>query len=489
MLLEKYKRKEIILEDTNYITENFIKLTTSLNNVAGSPNEYYDFIDNTISYFIGRKALLREQVQSDIGKFSTLKRAIKKNMNSDININVRVPNKFYYTIPDITFIYTDDKLKWNTKDNGKNFQYANMYSAMYNGLVKKMTAKKISKVSDISKKLLDEVTDEYNITDSKALIKFIDEFQFPMDDIEKIYKIIDIFIQCLKKLSKSSLYEVVPEDTDETMIVPLAIRMIDMKTLYVKSLINILLLFYTEKLSMINIVSKVEKSISEDTINNMMYNRQYDTESICILEHGIDFNKINQISEAYNYINASLVIDLKELIDRYYNKATNKLKSINNDELSNRLSTLYMTLNSNIENYKNYHTNDINVSTFYDKPFKYMSMELMGSIDEILNILYKRYDIFIDTSRIIEDKYYYETLDNINKNYPNYKEIISYVNKVRDTAIQYSNLASMEEPKTTFYNTENLDVYGNKKTNRYIDNILYNQINEFRQLCMEILEV
>lgn len=490
MILDKYKPKEIVLENTNILTENIIKLNTYVNNInnTGTVNELYQFIDNTISYFIGKKSLLRNQVQNDIGKLTSLKTQLKKKCSDNINITLSVPNNIFYRIPEINFLYTDSILtQWNCVDNSKNYLYANIYSILYMPVVKKMTEGKMKSINHIDKEFMKQCTTKKTITNKNDFIKTINNFQFPMDDINKIYKLIDFFISQLKQLHNMSLLDVVPKDTPDSMVIPLCIRMVDMKTMYIKSIINIILMFYTKKLESFNIYSISENTLFEDIADNLLYNRQYETESLSILESGINFDNINKISEAYNYINVAMITDLKYIVDSYYNKAMNKLLNDKSNFGTDTLTVRYNELNYKLEEFKNTHTNNLNVSTFYDKPFKYMSMEVMGSIDELINYLFNKYDIFIDTSRLIQDKYYFKLIDCINKNSPNYKEIINIVNRVRDLAKEYNNISTIEEPPTDIYNTTELDKYGNKKSNRYIDIDIYDLVKNFRLLCIDIL--
>lgn len=491
MILERFKPKEIELDNTNIISENYIKLTTHINNInnTGTINELYQFIDNTISYFIGRKALLRNQMQNDISKLSSIKSQLKKRVNNNIDITLNVPNKTFYKIPNINFMNTDKIINhWNCGINSKNYEYANIYSPVYIPIIKKISDGELSTIKSINDNLINKITTKKHITSKDQFVKTIQDFQFPAEDINKINKLIDLYIEQLRQLRNMSLSSTVPKKTQPEMIVPYCIRMVDMRTLYVKSIINIMLLIYTKKLESFNMYSLSENSLFEDISENLLYNRQYETESISILESGINFDNINKISEAYNYINVNMVTDLKNLIDMYYNKAMNKLL---NDRINYGIETLtskYNSLNYKLEEFKNVHTNRLNVSTFYDKPFKYMSMELMGSIDELGNYLYTKYDIFIDTSRLIEEKYYYKTIDSINKNHPNIKEIISYINRMRDLCIQYNNIASIDEPDTKTYHNNELDMYGNKKSNRYIDIEIYESVKNFRLLCIDILK-
>lgn len=491
MILQRFKPKELILENTNILSENYIKLSTYINNInnTGTVNELYQFIDNTISYFIGRKMLLKNQIQNDIAKLNHVKSQMKKRLNDNIDISLNTPNPLFYKIPDITFIYKDKIINnWNCSFNSKNYEFANMYSLIYIPAVDKLSEGKLKTVHDIDKKFINLVTVKKRITTKDEFLKVINNFHIPVEDIDKINKLIDLFILQLQQLRNTSLVSVVPNNTPDNMIIPLCIRMVDMHTLYIKNIINIMLLMYTKKLESFNMYSLTENTLFEDISDNLLYNRQYETESISILESGINFDNINKISEAYNYINVNMVTDLKNLIDMYYNKAMNKLL---NDRINFGIETLtskYNSLNYKLEEFKNVHTNRLNISTFYDKPFKYMSMELMGSIDELGNYLYTKYDIFIDTSRLIDEKYYYKTIDSINKNHPNIKEIISYVNRMRDLCIQYNNIVSIDEPDTKTYHNNELDKYGNKKSNRYIDIEIYESVKNFRLLCIDILK-
>lgn len=490
MILEKYKPKELVLENTNVLTENIIKLNTYMNNInnTGTVNELHEFIDNTISYFIGKKSLLRNQVNNDIGTLSSLKSQLKKKCNDNINITLSIPNNIFYRVPEIEFIYTDKIItQWKCGDNSKNYMFANIYSALYMPVVKKMTEGKMKSIYDIDRQFMNQCTTKKVITNKNDFIQTINSFQFPMDDINKINKLIDLFISQLKQLQKMSLLDVVPKGTSDNMIIPLCIRMVDIKTMYIKTIINIILMFYTKKLVSFSIYSISENTLFEDITDNLLYNRQYETESITILESGINFDNINKISEAYNYINVSMITDLKYIIDSYYNKVMNKLLKDKSNYGTETITARYNELNYKIEEFKNTHTNNLNVSAFYDKPFKYMSMEVMGSIDELCNYLYNNYNIFIDTSRLIQDEHYFKLVDSINKLNPNYKEIINMINRVRDLAKEYNNISTIEEPPTDIYNTTELDKYGNRKSNRYIDNDIYVLVKNFRLLCIDIL--
>ena len=118
----------------------------------------------------------------------------------------------------------------------------------------------INTIKSINNNLINKITTKKHITSKDQFVKTIQDFQFPAEDINKINKLIDLYIEQLRQLRNMSLSSTVPKKTPPEMIVPYCIRMVDMRTLYVKSIINIMLLIYTKKLESFNMYSLSENS-------------------------------------------------------------------------------------------------------------------------------------------------------------------------------------------------------------------------------------
>lgn len=376
MILENtYYSKE---ENLNLLTEDTVKLLTNFTSRLEGKSfaqEYYLYIDNVISYFKQKQITLMHLGKKQIDKiYDNRKNAIKAinklDDNSFVKFNVRKPNYKYFKIPMVDTVMSDTFLSnWTVDNNSKIMGYANCYSKGYNKKVKQLTNGEISEVSNMSG-LIDVITDQYTINSKKSFMDYINSMIIPRDDLEYISKYIEIYISALEELKNKSVNDLFDqnEDTKFENKILYAIKMIDVKNLYVKNIINILLNIYMIKMSVFNFNGESE-ILESVNIQDMLYDRRYFTEAYSYITEGYN----DDLKATVYSLNKDAINTVKSYLDTMYNNTINYIDSwfdINNEKLSQYIGLYYF---NNIK-------------------------ELTKTVDCILNINCDNIDRFVETN-------------------------------------------------------------------------------------------
>jgi hypothetical protein len=328
LLLDIKRNTSVKLPELYNITEDAIALVTKLSaNVNGESNiqEYNNYIDNVIHYFSDRQISILNLGRQQIDIIYSARRQILKNASKiKYPIKLNKPNFKYFKLPTIDKIMYDDFItKWNFDNNDKLYMYANIYSPVYNTITKQLTNDEIKNVKDINK-LSEVMTESIIINNEQDLTDYLNNIIIPRDDLYNINKFIDSMIISLKDLKSKSVLDLTKDNIDFNNKIIFAMKMIDIKSMYVKNVVNILLDIYMIKINLCS-YSGAYINITNQSINEMFINRSIYSESLVYLSEGFDeelYKKINNNSKDIQ--NSHLELN-EEYIDRMFESLKNHM--------------------------------------------------------------------------------------------------------------------------------------------------------------------
>jgi hypothetical protein len=326
ILILKNVEKSVKQIDLYKLTEDAVALVTKLSaniNSESNVSEYYSYIDNVIHYFSDRQVAILTLGRQQIDIIYSNRKQILKNADKiNYPITLKKPNFKYYKLPMIDKIMYDDFItKWNFDSNDKLFMYANIYTPVYNGVTKKITNDEIKTVKDINN-LYDKITDVVKINNSKELSDYLNNIIIPRDDLYNINKFIDSYIISLKDLKNRSVLDLGTEGTLNDKLI-FAMKMIDIRSMYVKNIVNVLLDIYLVKINLCSYGGYNDSSTminaTSESVCNLMVNRSIYDESLVYLNEGFDQVLYDKIKKNEKDINNSNLDQIKNYIDKIFN--------------------------------------------------------------------------------------------------------------------------------------------------------------------------
>lgn len=328
MIFNNTKKIEFIDENTSLLSEDAVKMISTMKSKFDSKDSlmaYYQYIDDIISYFKQKKITIMHFGKKQAENIYSSRKELYKMLNdteTNINITVRKPNYKYYKYPLIDKILYDKSVsEWSLGNNDKLYNYANLYSAGYNNIVKKLTNGEIKSVSTISTELYNKITDEYKISSADKLRQFMENLIIPRDDLNYIELFIDNYIISLQNLKTISVNDISGqnEDTIFENKINYAIKMVDIKTMYIKNIINILLNIYITKISVFffNNLSNSEVIVEDVNLVDILTNRTIYQESEIFINEGYSKDLMN----VSNSCDKTAVQLCKEYLDTLYESA------------------------------------------------------------------------------------------------------------------------------------------------------------------------
>lgn len=325
-MILKNVEKSVKQIDLYKLTEDAVALVTKLSaniNSESNVSEYYSYIDNVIHYFSDRQVAILTLGRQQIDIIYSNRKQILKNADKiNYPITLKKPNFKYYKLPMIDKIMYDDFItKWNFDSNDKLFMYANIYTPVYNGVTKKITNDEIKTVKDINN-LYDKITDVVKINNSKELSDYLNNIIIPRDDLYNINKFIDSYIISLKDLKNRSVLDLGTEGTLNDKLI-FAMKMIDIRSMYVKNIVNVLLDIYLVKINLCSYGGYNDSSTminaTSESVCNLMVNRSIYDESLVYLNEGFDQVLYDKIKKNEKDINNSNLDQIKNYIDKIFN--------------------------------------------------------------------------------------------------------------------------------------------------------------------------
>lgn len=429
MILDNYNKKisNKYIESFKLTEDSiamFTKMTSKLNGGSSNVNEYYDYIDNVINYFSDRQVAILALGRRQIDVIYTNRKQVMRNLDKmKYPIEVRKPNFKYHKIPMIDkMIYHDSITKWNYDNNDKVYLYANIYSPVYNGITKMLTNGEIKAVGDISK-LYDIITDTVTIKDSKEMGDYLSNISIPREDLDYINKFIDTVISSLKDLKTKSVSDFGNDSIDFNSKVVFAMKMVDIKTTYVKNIVNILLDIYLVKINLCSF-NGISDIVVNTSINEMFVDRSIYNESIVYLNEGFDKELYDKVADVSNTCKCEQLKIIKEYVDAMYRTTISimdkyyrydMLEYLEMYNISNEIDK-YNDIDS-IKDYKNYIETNINLDIDY-RPTTFLDLKEVNDRALLINRINKK-DIIV------------ASLTN------NYNKIISYIEQLSNSKSVY----------------------------------------------------
>lgn len=341
--------------DIDQLSENVVKDITKLNTFIMNKDsttsyieEYYDYIDNLILYFNGRKTAIMHLGKQQIENIYTNRKTLIKGLNSTDNWNniiLNKPNFKYYKFPMIEkLMYNNIMSTWTLNNNDILPSFMNCYSPIYNKIVADLTNNEVKAVARIND-LIKVITDKHTFKSKKELISYMNTLMIPRDDLDNINKFIETYITSLKELKTTSVNNIQGQnkDTDFDNKVLYAIKMIDIKTMYVKNAINILLNIYMVKLSVFNFNPSDNKIVIDESLDftSILIDKRYYKEAEIYLNEG--FSEQLYVT---NDINKETLLIVKDYLDKIYKSTLmyiDKYYYVNSSAISNYIGLFNFT--------------------------------------------------------------------------------------------------------------------------------------------------
>ena len=500
MILDDYKNNDYNEINLFKLSEETIRivnqLLTNLDD-KGTLQEYYSYIDQLINYFNHKKNVLLNFSRNKIDSIYNIKRIMinKLSDNDKINYNMlRIPDKSFSRIPYYSVIDKDDFIeKWDFENNDEFQTFSNVYSDKYKKIIKSLTNGKCSKFSDIEN-LIDKISDYEKVFNNKEdTKKYLDKLIIPQEDIKRINSFIDRYVNSLNNLKNISIIDLDKKSSYKDNLIS-AIKMVEIKTSYVKCVINILFKIYLSKLKLFNPNINVEdnENVLIDESVLFIFNETDELlEEAYVLENfGYDTEKFKAVKNRYieikgNRIDA-LKIYIEELyksaikhIDKYYN--LDALKYLDFFDLRNKEFLLtkidsIKDVDRFIENKKNYNLMRLSqVNDYVDlNGERTILKEYLRNKDKIKRYLdydYRVINEYIDSLKLNKEKDYSKLFER------NYRNLSLFANSEIETLENKIESLGFKIPyKDIVYNNEH---YGK----------LIKEINEKYDKPQKIIEI
>lgn len=478
-----FKLSEETIRTINYLMTNV--------DDKGTLQEYYSYIDQLINYFNHKKNIILSFSRKKIDSIYSSKKSLVNRNFDKLNVDslmLRVPNKYFLNIPKYDILNSDRYIeKWDFSENKKFSIFSNIYSAKYKKIIKSMTKEKCTKFSDINN-LIDKISDYEKINcNKKDMEEYINKLPMCQDDIKNIIDFINRYIEALNNLKGISVLSLEKSNSFKNSIIE-ALKMVEIKTIYVNCIINILFNIYLSKLKLfipnINVEEEDDILISESVFN--LFNNSFELldESYICSEYGYDESRFRLVKDKFLEIKGDKLYAVKIYLDLAYTTAIKSIEKYYNLEALKYLDFfdiknkefLFKSINNIkdhdifIEKYKNYFMMkyscpkvyvDINDDRKILKDFISHKEEIINELNSDYNTIIKYIDLLrndnsIDYSKLFEKNYKnltifsiseIETLENkLNSLGIEIPYEISYNNKIYGELIQKINMG-FERPQ------------------------------------------
>lgn len=426
MILEKYKKENEYKEiDINILTEDTIRLiNTLLNNLDGPAalDEYYSYIDNLIDYFNHKKNMFLKYDRNMIDKIYSYRRYMSR-LNK--KITVRHIKKEYINFPKYELIIPDTfLLEWNFEKNKKSQDYYNIHKKVYEKIIKKITHNEISSFNKIDN-FSNVVSYEKEIdTDKKSLDNYFNSIKIPTD-IRYLNQYIETYINSLIDLKGTDIHELDRNEKDETKLIMSALKMVELKTNYVKCVINIFFNFYLNKLKIYlpNLEEKEEMFYMNESVFMIFNNTdRLLLEAEEFRTFGYDKDKLKMVDNRHFRWLKDSMDGIRFYVDSIYHQAVKHLNKFYDYERLKELDNFNIYnnkyLSMKVEDIKNYRD-------FIDNEKNYFLMKLESPMN-YLNHKENIHDREILIKRIDQRDSIYKSLTH------DYDEIIKYIDFLKN---------------------------------------------------------